>query len=91
MPKRRDRFFATDGKLTIVLKPGEKGGFIVTSPFTPGMAAQSKTLEEAFAKAHETWTSMENAGRDQARIPPQSRPKKPRQLASKKKMSTVKS
>jgi antitoxin HicB len=63
MAKKQKQYTATDGKLFLVLKPAEKGGFTVTSPFIPGMVTEAETLEEAFKMAQDAVATLKTGGR----------------------------
>jgi antitoxin HicB len=70
MAKKPKQYTATDGKLFLVLKPAEEGGFTVTSPFIPGMVTEAETLEAAFAMAQDAVAALKASGRKLARTQP---------------------
>lgn len=46
-------YTVTDGKLTLVLREAEEGGFIVRSPFEPELITEAESISEAFANARD--------------------------------------
>ena len=70
MAKKQRQYTATDGKLFLVLKPAEEGGFTVTSPFIPGMITEAETLEEAFEMARDAVATLKAIKRKLARTRP---------------------
>jgi antitoxin HicB len=53
MSRKPQRYTVTDGKLVLTLEVAEEGGYVVTSPFNPGLNTEAETLEEAFAMARD--------------------------------------
>ena len=47
------RFIVSDGTLTLQLEVAEEGGYLVTSPFVPGLVTEGETLEEVFEMAYD--------------------------------------
>ncbi len=53
MTKKKVCYTASDGKMVIILKPAEEGGYVVSCPFDPELCIQGDTLEEAFEMAYD--------------------------------------
>jgi len=53
MEKVLPKYIVTDGELTLLLETAEEGGYVVTSPFNPGILTEADTLEEAFEMARD--------------------------------------
>ena len=70
------QFTVSDGKLVLVLRAAEEGGYNVTYPFDPAVITQAETIEEAFENARDAIKTL-RAGR--ARLMKQ----KQRELAAK--------
>jgi antitoxin HicB len=66
----RKSYTVSDGKMVLVLREAEEGGYVVTSPLDPELVTEAETVPEAF----------ENA-RDAARALARSRAKLFKQLA----------
>jgi predicted RNase H-like HicB family nuclease len=63
MAKRPKRYMVTDGKLVLVLEAAEEGGYLVTSPFVPGLITEAETLEEAFEMARDAAETLKQGRR----------------------------
>jgi antitoxin HicB len=51
--KMKKQFTVTDGKMVLILRPAEEGGYTVTSPFDPALITEAETIEEAFDMARD--------------------------------------
>jgi antitoxin HicB len=45
------RYTVSDGKLVLTLEEAKEGGFVVSSPFIPGLWTQAESVSEAFENA----------------------------------------
>jgi antitoxin HicB len=61
MARRPHRYTVTDGKLVLTLELAEEGGYVVTSPFDPGLNTEAETLEEAFVMARDAVAVLKRA------------------------------
>jgi predicted RNase H-like HicB family nuclease len=61
MAKKPTQYTVTDGKLVLTLEVAEEGGFVVTSPFDPGLITEAETLEEAFEMARDAAAALKSA------------------------------
>lgn len=58
---KRQKFTVTDGKLVLTLTEFPEGGYLVTSPFYPGLITEAKTISEAFFMARDAKTALEKS------------------------------
>lgn len=61
MAKKPVRYTVTDGKLVLTLEVAEEGGYLVTSPFDPGLITEGDTLEDAFEMARDAAAALKAA------------------------------
>lgn len=61
MAKKATRYTVTDGKFVLTLEVAEEGGYIVTSPFVPGLVTEAENLEEAFEMARDAAAALKAA------------------------------
>ena len=59
--KKPKQFTVTDGEMVLVLQCDEEGGYVVTSPFDPGIVTEAETLEEAFEMARDAADGLRKA------------------------------
>jgi antitoxin HicB len=59
--KKKKQFTVSDGRLVLVLEPAEEGGYVVTSPFDPGLVTEAETIEEAFEMARDAAEGLRKA------------------------------
>jgi antitoxin HicB len=52
------RYTVTDGKLTLMLKEAEEGGYIVTSPVDPELITEAESVAEAFLMARDALATL---------------------------------
>ncbi len=52
------QYTVSDGKLVLNLQEVEEGGFVVTSPFDPGLITEAKTVKEAFENARDALSAL---------------------------------
>ena len=52
------RYTVSDGKLVLVLKEADEGGFIVTSPLDPALWTEAETIREAFVMARDAMKTL---------------------------------
>jgi predicted RNase H-like HicB family nuclease len=48
----------SDGKFVLNLQEAEEGGFVVTSPFDPGLITEAETVKEAFENARDAQSAL---------------------------------
>lgn len=60
-------YFVSDGHLTLSLQPAGDGWYAVTSPLDPQLITQARSIEEAFAMAHDAQKSLADARKKLAR------------------------
>ena len=58
----KKQFTVSDGKLVLILRVAEEGGYTVTSPFDPALITEAETIEEAFEMARDALKTL-NQGR----------------------------
>lgn len=51
-------YTVSDGKLVLILRAAEEGGYIVTSPVEPELITEAETVEEAFANARDALKAL---------------------------------
>ena len=73
MSKKPTRYTVTDGKLVLTLEVAEEGGFLVTSPFHPGLNTEAETLEDAFEMARDAAAMLKQARAKTGRTEPAAR------------------
>lgn len=59
--KKKKQFTISDGDMVLVLEPAEEGGYVVTSPFDPGLVTEAESVEEAFEMAHDAAEGLRKA------------------------------
>jgi predicted RNase H-like HicB family nuclease len=60
---------------TVLFKPAEEGGYVVTCPALPGLVTEGDTYEEAHARATEAIARyLESLQKDGQPIPPDKKP-----------------
>jgi len=52
------QYTVSDGKLVLNLHEAEEGGFVVTSPFDPGLITEAETVKEAFENARDAQSAL---------------------------------
>ena len=55
------KFTVTDGKLVLTLTEFPEGGYLVTSPFYPGLITEAKGVSEAFFMARDAIAVLEKS------------------------------
>ena len=70
MAKKPTRYTVSDGKLVLTLEVADEGGYLVTSPFHPGLNTEAETLEEAFEMARDAAAMLKQARAKMARSAP---------------------
>lgn len=58
---RAKQYTVSDGKLVLVLKEAEEGGYVVTSPLDPELITEAETVSEAFANARDALKALRAA------------------------------
>ena len=58
-------FLVRHRHLVLYLEPDPSGGYIVTSPFVPGLVSQGDTFEEAIAMALDADRELQEVRREQ--------------------------
>ena len=54
-------YTVSDGKLVLILRAAEEGGYIVTSPVEPELITEAQTVEEAFANARDALKALKQS------------------------------
>lgn len=52
------RYTVSDGKLVLILREAQEGGYIVTSPFDPEFITEAETVKEAFENARDAMDAL---------------------------------
>jgi antitoxin HicB len=52
------QYTVSDGKLMLVLREAEEGGYIVSSPLDPELITEAETVEEAFENARDALKAL---------------------------------
>ncbi len=63
MPRKPTRYTVCDGNLVLTLELADEGGYIVTSPFDPGLITEAETFEMARDAAAALRTSRRRLNR----------------------------
>ena len=59
--KKPKQFTVSDGEMVLILECAEEGGYLVTSPFDPGLITEADTIEEAFEMARDAAEGLRKA------------------------------
>lgn len=60
------KYTVTDGRMVLTLEEAEKGWYVVTAPFEPGVITQARSVSEAFEMARDALKGLRKARRDLA-------------------------
>jgi hypothetical protein len=52
------QYTVSDGKLVLVLREAEEGGYVVTSPLDPELITEAETVSEAFVNARDALKAL---------------------------------